>query len=130
MKNPDQDRFVSLASYETENKLAAVRAYQNRSLNALIEMPEFFTNPEHVAKVEKIKEMVDDFLPVNQAVYIERVLVGKGAKKVAHTSIKVRNPSFPNVSFSEKKRRFYDVLESVGIEKAELRYDSYIFRIF
>ena len=127
----DTSKFDHRESRAAPNPKAAVKAYQDRSIRALIEKPEFFTNPDHVAKVNIIKDMVDDFLPVNQAVYVERVLTGKGANKKAHTSIKVRNPTFPNsLSQSEKKRRFYDVLVAAGVGKPELRYDSYIFRIF
>lgn len=94
-------RFAQGAAIDVERRNAqAYKAHQ-----------EFFDDPEHNARVEAARAILDKFFAVKDIYENQR-----GNKGNPFTVLKVTNHVFPRVSFSEKARRYRKPLEELGVE--------------
>jgi len=99
-----------------------------RSREALEQHPDFFSDPEHVRRVEAVRAILDDFLPIRKAVYVNRR--GLNTRK-PRTVIKVESPAFPNaLPRAERERRYHKPLRELGVEiRLSVHTNSYLYSV-
>lgn len=99
-----------------------------RSRQALDQHADFFDNPEHVRRVEAVRAILDDFLPIRKELYVNRR--GLNTRK-PFTVIKVESPQFPNsLPRSEREARYHKPLRDLGVEiRLSVNTNSYLYRI-
>lgn len=88
---------------------------------------DFFDNPEHVARVDGVKQIVEDFFPAKRAVYVNK----RGIGRKPFTVVKVEQPDFPNhLTQAEKDAKFYTPLKDLKVEVVFAKgSNSYLLRI-
>jgi len=98
-----------------------------REARAHARYPTFFNNPAHIARVQQVHAIVDEFFKVRQAVY-ENDRVGHGKP---FTVVKVARPVFPNhLPKAERERVFHKPLKDLGVEvKFSTGTNSYLFYV-
>ena len=104
---------------------AAVIDNKIRNAEAIEKHPEFFNDPEHLARIKKARKILDDFFEVKTIYQDSRANRGK-----PFTVLKVTNHTFPRVSLAEKKRRYRDPLAELDVEiKLAAGTNSYLYYI-
>ena len=99
----------------------AMRSAQARDIHE-----DFFSDPEHIRRVDETKQIVKDFFK-GATVYVNQ----RGLGRSPFTVIKVERPLFPNhLSFQDKQDLFYQPLRALDVEIVFAKgSDSYLFRI-
>ena len=99
-----------------------------RSREALDQHADFFNDPEHQRRVDAVRAVLDDFLPIRKELYVNRR--GLNTKK-PRTVIKVESPQFPNhLPRSEREARYHKPLRDLGVEiKLSVNTNSYLYSI-
>ena len=87
---------------------------EERSEMALEKFPDFFTNPDHLKKVDEVIRIVTDFFPIKKGVYTNRRVGNR--KTGPFTTVKIDDPVFPNwLKQSEKDELYYNPLDALGV---------------
>lgn len=107
---------------------AAIDA-QTRSTRAVEMHEDFFTDPQHVDRVEQTKSIVKSFFN-GSAVYVNQRGLGTHSKR-PFTVVKVEKPLFPNgLTQAQKDATLYDPLKALNVEVVFAKgSNSYLFRI-
>lgn len=123
MTNVDENK--SIAAQRASNPIGAFINARERNLKAS-ELAAF-RKAEHVAKVEKVQDIVKGFFKVYKGFYVNhRANNGK-----SFSVVKVDNPNFPNVSNAVKQATYANPLREMGVEVVfSKRTNSYLYRIY
>ena len=105
----EEDRFIN--SRGSFNPLAAYLDAQTRSLEALEEFPEFFTE-DHLERVRQIADICDRFFKVKNGVYVNH----RTGHNKPFSVVKVDSPLFPAVSLARKQAEYRGPIEALGGE--------------
>lgn len=107
--------------------IAATKDAQARDREAAEDHAEFFADPDHIARVEAVTNIVNSFFTVKKAVYINR----RGIRRAPFTAVKVEKPNFPNgLTQAQKDATFYAPLRALNVQIVFSKStNSYLFRI-
>ena len=91
---------------------------EDRSEAAREKFPEFFDTPEHLDKIEQVKQIVETFFKIKKAVYVNHRF---GTKKSGpFSTVKIADPAFPNhLSLAERTRLYYAPLDKLGVKRTQ-----------
>lgn len=96
-----------------EDGVAAYIDAKVRSNFAARDNPDFFLDPDHIAKVNEVKAIVDRFFRIKKNIYVNH----RANRGNPFTTVKVDNPQFPNsLTQSAKNVTYYKPLEKLGVE--------------
>lgn len=106
-------KISEIETTETTDPVYASINAKFRNIEAIDEYKGFFMDPEHIDKVDRVKEIVDSFFKVKKAIYINQR--PNGGKPM--TVIKVEDPIFPNsMKRADRERLYYKPLEDLGVK--------------
>lgn len=99
-----------------------------RSREALEQHADFFNDPEHQRRVDAVRAILDDFMPIRRELYVNRR--GLNTRK-PRTVIKLERPVFPNnLPRSEREARYHKPLRDLGVEvRYSVNTNSYLYSI-
>ena len=122
----DTDEKTITGNRAINAKFAAFDA-KDKSVKALDKHMDFFSRPEHIATVEAVSKIVQDFFKIKKGFYV----TPRGGKNSPMTVVKVEDPVFPNIMpQAERRERFYNPLEALGVEIVYSKgSNSYLFRV-
>lgn len=109
------------------NRVFVAKDSKKREELAMKKHEKFFSDKEHVLKVELVKNIVESFFKVTNGLYVN----SRPNRDKPFTSIKVANPIFPNdTTQSYRKKYYYDPLKALGVEIVYAKgTDSWIYRV-
>ena len=112
---------------KSSNALASAIDIKERADKAVADYPEFFEDPKHLRKVNKVYSIVEEFFPEHKGMYVTQRSNGGNP----FTVIKVHRPKFPAVSIKKKNETYYDPLKKLGVTPIFSKgKNSYLYRVF
>ena len=113
------------ANYQTG--WAVAQDVTERAERAMALYPDFFRDPDHLARVELTREVLLAFFEVHGGIYENQRM---GNRK-PFTALKVQRPHFPNhLSKAEREERYHAPLRELGVEIIfSSGTNSYIYRV-
>lgn len=105
---------------ETDNLVQAFYAWADadaRSKKALEDNPAFFDDA-HLALVDQVKLIADNFFKVKKAIYVTHR--GGGNGRAPMTAVKVHQPTWIAGMQAAKQTEFYDKLDALGIKLVKM----------
>lgn len=105
----DEEKYVHTA--ESKEPLSAYLDAKFRSLDALEQYPDFFTE-EHLDRVQQVVEICDKFFKVKNGIYVNH----RTGRNNPFSVVKVNSPYFPAVSLARKATEYRDPVLALGGE--------------
>ena len=126
MPQNDEEKTINTHHFSKAAAQGAAIDVKVRSDAAYEQFPEFFDDPDHAARVDTARKILEDFFPVKDIYENMRANRGK-----PFTVLKVTNHVFPRVSFKEKDARYRKPLEELGVKIIfSKNTNSYLYRVF
>lgn len=124
MFNKDDESTIN--THPSSNPAFAVMDVMARSEAAYEKHQKFFDDPDHVARVDATRDILNNFFKVKD-IY-ENMRTGKDKP---FTIIKITNHLFPRVSFATKDKEYTQPLKELGVDvKFASGTNSYLYRIY
>ena len=106
---------------------AAVIDAAESSKRALEDNPQFFTNPAHTVRVQKVIEILGSFFTEKREIFVNH----RSNRGKPFTVVKIVNKNFPTGSKADIDTRYRTPLADMGIEVVfSKQTNSYLYRVY